>query len=37
MKHEAEVCYVEVAYDADFGYGIEIRIICQNRSILMTS
>ena len=35
MKHEAEICYVEVTYGADFGYGIEIRVICQNRSELM--
>ena len=37
MKYEAEICYVEVAYDADFGYGIEIRINCENRSNLMMS
>ena len=27
--YEAEICYVEVTYDADFGYGIKIRINCQ--------
>ena len=37
MKNEAEICYVEVAYDVGFGYGIEIRTICQNRSSLMKS
>ena len=37
MKYEAEIWFVEVAYDADFGYGIEIRINCQNRSNVMTS
>ena len=37
MRYEAEICYVEIAYDADFDYGIEIRINCQNRSNLMTS
>ena len=37
MKHEAEIYNVEVAYDADFGYGIEIRINCENQSNLMTS
>ena len=31
MKYETFICYVVVAYDADFGYGIEIRINCQNR------
>ena len=31
MKYEAEISYVEVAYDADFSYGIVIRINCQNR------
>ena len=36
MKYEAEICYVVVTYGADFGYGIEIRIISQNRSNLMT-
>ena len=29
IKYEAEICYVEVAYDADFGYAFEIRINCQ--------
>ena len=31
MKYEAEICYVEVAYDVDFGYGItgkSITILC---------
>ena len=37
MKCEAEICCVEVAYDADFCYGIEIRINCQNWSNLVTS
>ena len=37
MKYEAEICHVKVAYDADFGYGIEIRINCQNQSNSMTS
>ena len=37
MKYEAEICNVEVAYDADFGYGSDIRITCQNRSNLMMS
>ena len=37
MKYDAEICYAEVAYDADFTYGIEIRINCQNRSNVMTS
>ena len=36
MKHEAEMCYVEESYDADFGYGIEIQIKCQNLSNSMT-
>ena len=22
MKYDAEICYVEVAYDVDFSYGI---------------
>ena len=29
MKYEAEISYVEVAYDAYFTYAIEIRINCQ--------
>ena len=37
MKYEVEICYEEVAYDANFSYGIEIRINFQNRSKLMTS
>ena len=37
MNYGAEICYVEEAYDADFSYGIKIRIISQNRSDLMTS
>ena len=37
IKYDAEVCYVEVAYDAYFTYGIEIRINWQNRSNLITS
>ena len=26
MKYEAEICYVEVAYDANFCFGIQIPI-----------
>ena len=26
MKYEAEICYIEVAYYADFGYGFQIRL-----------
>ena len=37
MNYETEICYVEVAYDADFDYATEIRINLQNRSYLMTS
>ena len=37
MKYKAENCFVEVAYDADFVYGIKIRTICQNRSNMMMS
>ena len=37
INYEVGIWYVEVAYDADFGYGTEIRINCQNRSNLMTS
>ena len=29
INYEAEICYVEVAYDDYFGHGIEIRISCQ--------
>ena len=29
IEYEAEISYVEVAYDADLGYGSEIRINCQ--------
>ena len=36
MNYEAEICSVEVAYDADFEYATEIRINCQNQSYLMT-
>ena len=32
MKYEAEICYVEVACDADFNYATEIPINYQNRS-----
>ena len=37
MKYEAEICYVEAAYNADFDYGIEIRTNCWNQANLMTS
>ena len=37
MKYEAEICNVGVAYDANFGYDIEIRINCRNGLNLMTS
>ena len=37
MKYATEICYVGVAYDIDFGYGIEIRINFQIQSNLMTS
>ena len=39
MKYEAiaKICYVGIAYDADFGLGIEIQIRCQNQLNLMTS
>ena len=37
IKYESEICYLGMGYDADFGYGIETRINCQNRSNLMMS
>ena len=30
MKYETEIWYLEVIYDADSVYAIEIRINCQN-------
>ena len=29
MNYEAEICYVRVAYEANFGYCIEIRLSWQ--------
>ena len=37
MKYEAEICNEEVAYDADFSYGIQNGNNFENRSKLMTS
>ena len=37
MKYEAEIRYEEVAYDANFSYGIQIGNNYKNRSKLMTS
>ena len=36
MKHEAEIRYEEVAYDASFSYDIQIGNNFENRSKLMT-
>ena len=35
MKYEAEIRCEEVAYDANFSYGIQIRNNLENRSKLM--
>ena len=37
MKYEAEIRYEEVAYDANFSYGIQTGNNFENRSKLMTS
>ena len=37
MKYEAEIRCEEVAYDANFSYGIQIGNNFENRSKLMTS
>ena len=37
MKYEAEICYKEVAYDANFSYGIQIGNNFENYSKLLTS
>ena len=37
MKYEAEACYVRVAYDHDFDWGIEVWIKCQNQSNLIVA
>ena len=37
MKYGTEICNVEVAYNANFGYDIEIRINRKNRLNLMMS
>ena len=37
IRYESEICYLGVAYDADFDYCIGIRINQQNWSSLMTS
>ena len=37
MKYEAEIRYEEVAYNANFSYGIQIGNKFENRSKLMMS
>ena len=37
MKYEAEICHDEVAYDANFNYGIQIGNNFENQSKLITS
>ena len=37
MKYEAEICYKEAVYEANFSCGIEIGINFQNQSKSMTS
>ena len=37
MKYETEICNVEEAYNANFGYDIEIQINCKNRLNFMMS